>query len=65
MNEIVEFISGFNIQTILSLIAVMWYFTRHFDAKIDAVEIKMDRQAARTDKLYEMFIDLLKEGRSK
>lgn len=27
------------------------------------LDAKIERQSARTDKLYEMFIDLIKEGR--
>lgn len=27
------------------------------------IDSKIDRQSSRTDKLYEMFIDLIKEGR--
>jgi hypothetical protein len=54
MDQVLEFLKGFNIQTIVSLAVIVWFFTRH-------IEDKMDKQSARTDRLYEMFIDLLKE----
>ena len=31
--------------------------------QINALDQKIERQSARTDKLYEMFIDLIKEGK--
>ena len=54
---------GFNIQTILALVAVSWYFSAGIKSDMRHLESKMDAQAARTDRLYEMFIDLLKEKR--
>lgn len=53
-NEIIDFLKGFNIQTILSVFLMLWYFAHHIESKID-------KQSIRTDRLYEMFIDLLKE----
>lgn len=72
MERLIEFLSGFNIQTILSITGVMWYFKSHMDVKYDKIIEKMDekinrlderitRESSRSDKLYEMFIDLLKE----
>lgn len=55
MNAI-EFINSFNWQTILGMGIISWYFTHE-------IKIQLEKQSARTDKLYEMFIDLLKEGR--
>lgn len=54
MDQLLEFLKGFNVQTLLGVALIMWYFTRH-------IEGKMDAQAARTDRLYEMFVDLRKE----
>ncbi|HXN74960.1 MAG TPA: hypothetical protein VN855_00525 [Candidatus Acidoferrum sp.] len=54
MTEVLEFFKGFNIQTILSLLAIVWFFAHHIEAKIEKL-------SSRTDRLYEMFIDLLKE----
>ena len=53
MQEIMDFFKGFNIQTIISVFLMLWYFSRH-------IEEKLDKNSARTDRLYEMFIDLLK-----
>lgn len=56
MDQIVDFLKGFNLQTIISMFLMLWYFSNHIEAKIE-------KQSARTDRLYEMFIDLLKEGK--
>jgi len=53
MEQVIEFLKGFNLQTIISIFLMLWYFTNHIDAKIE-------KQSQRTDRLYEMFIDLLK-----
>jgi hypothetical protein len=50
----VDFLNSFNWQTIIGMFAICWYFTHD-------IKIAMEKQSARTDKLYEMFIDLLKE----
>lgn len=54
MEQVWEFLKNFNIQTLIGVFAMLWYFTHHIDTKIE-------RQCERTDRLYEMFIDLLKE----
>lgn len=54
MDNVTEFFKGFNLQTIISIFLMLWYFVHHIDSKIE-------KQAERTDKLYEMFIDLLKD----
>ena len=83
MKEVIDFLSGFNVQTILSMIAVLMCFAKWIKSEIGSEieiireeiktirgEIKSNReefiltrdaQAARSDRLYEMFIDLLKE----
>lgn len=58
MEQVMEFLKGFNLQTIISIFLMLWYFTNHIDAKIE-------KQSQRTDRLYEMFIDLLKERKEK
>lgn len=54
MDNVLDFFKGFNLQTIISVFLMLWYFTHHIDTKIE-------KQSERTDRLYEMFIDLLKE----
>lgn len=53
MEETIQFLKGFNIQTIISVFLMLWYFSHHIESKIE-------KQSERTDRLYEMFIDLLK-----
>jgi len=52
--DIVEFLNKFNWQTILGMVAISWYFTHE-------LKMAIEKQSARTDRLYEMFIELLKE----
>ena len=61
MDKVLTFLSGFNIQTIITLGVMMWYFGRHIEQKILLLEFDLKQQGARTDRLYEMFVDLLKE----
>lgn len=61
MDKVLSFLSGFNIQTIITLGVMMWYFGRHIEQKILLLEFDLKQQGARTDRLYEMFVDLLKE----
>lgn len=53
MDNVLEFLKGFNLQTIMSVFLMLWYFSNHIESKIE-------KQSQRTDRLYEMFIDLLK-----
>lgn len=61
----IEFLKGFNIQTIISIAAIMWYFLRDVKQEVKILEAKVEAQiaaqAARSDRLYEMFVELLKE----
>jgi len=54
--DFIQFIEKFNWQTIIGMAVISWYFTHDIKAALE-------KQSARTDKLYEMFIDLIKEGR--
>ncbi len=38
----------------------LWNEIKSLEAKLDRHSDRLDKQAERTDKLYEMFIDLLK-----
>jgi hypothetical protein len=64
MDEIIGFLKGFSIQTIITLAVMMWYFSYHIEKKIDKLDLDLKRQGERTDKLYEMFIDLLKSQKN-
>jgi uncharacterized protein YdgA (DUF945 family) len=63
MDQIWDFLGGFSLQTIITLGGMMWYFGRHIEQKIEKIEIDLKQQGARTDRRYEMFIDLLKDGK--
>lgn len=54
--DLVNFIEKLNWQTIIAMFAVTWYFTHD-------IKIAMEKQSARTDRLYEMFVDLLKDSK--
>lgn len=72
MDNLIDFFKGFNIQTIISVFFMLWYFSHHIESKIEKQSERTDRlyeifceeskkQSERSDRLYEMFIDLLKE----
>ncbi len=54
--DVVNFLEKFNWQTIIAMFAICWYFTHE-------LKMSLEKQSARTDKLYEMFVDLLKDKR--
>ena len=59
MDNVISFLNGFNIQTILAMTAVLWYFTRdirkEIKKEIEAIRQENTTQANRSDRLYEMF----------
>jgi hypothetical protein len=61
MEQLIDFLKGFNVQMLIGIGLMMWAFSRHFDSQLQKFEAKLDAQNARTDKLYELFIDLRKE----
>jgi hypothetical protein len=63
MTELIDFLKGFDIQTILSLVGIVWFFTARIKNEMKLMETKMDKQSERIDRLYQMFVDLLKEER--
>ena len=52
--DAVDFLNSINWLTFTGVAAITWYFTHD-------LKLAIERQTSRTDKLYEMFIDLLKE----
>lgn len=48
---------------ILGVFAIGWYFTREIRQTLEKLDSDVREQGMRIDKLYEMFIDLLKEGK--
>ena len=61
MEEILEFVKGFNLQTIISLAVIVYFFFNNLKSEIKLLEAKIDSQTQRTDRLYEMFVSLQKE----
>jgi len=70
MKEILEFFTEFSLQTIVAVVAAMWYFTRDLKREMHEIRDEMGvwrkehreditLQAERSDKLYQMFVDLL------
>ena len=60
MTDLINFIDKFNWQTIIGMFVVGWYFTKDIRTTLVALENDVKQQGKRTDKLYEMFVDLLK-----
>ncbi len=61
MTEFLDFLKGFNLQTIITMVVIFWYFVRDIKGEMKILESKIDKQAERTDRLYEMFVSLQKE----
>ncbi len=59
--DFINYIEKLNWPTILGMFAIGWYFTREITATLVKLESDVREQGKRIDKLYEMFIDLLKE----
>lgn len=58
--DIINHLEKLNWQTMIGVFAVVWYFTYDIRKTLEKLEIDVKAQGARTDKLYEMFVDLLK-----
>ena len=68
--EILSYLEKMNWHTIIGMFAICWYFTYDLRKSMERIDIDMkeqgkriDAQGQRTDKLYQMFIDLLKDQR--
>lgn len=65
MSEIIDLIKSLDLHTIIVIGVLFGYFTRNLEKsireEIHLINTKMNEQSLRTDKLYEMFIDLVKE----
>ena len=51
MEELLNFIKEFNIQTLISIIIVIWYFTRDIKASIDNVDRDLKAMNTRISRL--------------
>lgn len=61
--DVIPFLEKLNWQTILVMFAIGWYFTHDIRQTLRKLANDVRDQGRRTDRLYEMFIELLKEGR--
>ena len=51
MDEIIKFLNGFNVQTILSTGAIVWYFNKGLGEKIDHIERELKETNTRISRL--------------
>ena len=51
MDKILEFFIGFNIQNLLSMAAIMWYFTRDIKKDIERVDHDLRKMNTRIGRL--------------
>ncbi len=66
--EIFNYLEKLNWQAIIAMFAICWYFTHDIKSAIKNLDNDMkeqgkriDAQGDRIDKLYQMFVDLLKD----
>jgi hypothetical protein len=68
MESIIDLIKSWDIHMIITVGGLFWYFTRNIELKMEEkvqklsedLNRKTEVQSVRSDRLYEMFIDLLK-----
>lgn len=63
MDYILDVLKSCNWQTIAAMFAICWYFTHELRREMKELHKDMREQGQRIDRLYVMFVDLLKEGR--
>lgn len=56
-----QILNTLNWQGILAVLFATWFFTRDIRDKMSRLDTDMRAQGARIDRLYQMFVDLLKE----
>ena len=61
MEKIIKAFKRFKSYEVIVIVAAILFSMNRTDNEIQRLERKIDSQNTRTDKLYEMFIDLLKE----
>lgn len=63
MEKTDKIIEKFHLSEVIAIAAMFFIGCGYMVSEMHRIEGKIDQQASRTDHLYEMFIDLLKEGR--
>ncbi len=51
MTEMLEFLRGFNIQNIMSMGLLIWYFTRDIKASIDKLDADINKMNTRVSRI--------------
>lgn len=59
--EVLNYLDKLNWQSIVGMFAICWYFTYDLKQEMKKIGEDLKQQGKRTDKLYEMFIELLKD----
>lgn len=66
MHELLEFVKEFDIHNLFSIGIIFWIITRGWRnevrEEIKSIREDITKQGQRTDRLYEMFIDLVKNN---
>lgn len=61
--EILQILDNLNWQGIIAIFLVNWFFNRDIKNQLTKLDEDLREQGKRTDQLYQMFIDLLKDNR--
>ena len=51
MDKVLDFLKEFNLQTIISMAVIVWYFTRDLKKSIDAVDAELRKMNTRVARL--------------
>lgn len=51
MEQLIEFLQGFNIQNILCFVAVIWYFTKDLKAELQSIHHDLNIMNTRISRL--------------
>ena len=62
VEKIYRAFKSFKAYEVIVILVAIFYAMNRTDSEIQRLERKLDSQNSRTDKLYEMFIDLIKES---
>lgn len=63
MTDLIHFLDTMNWQMIIAIFAVFWYFTRDIRSDVKDIKLEMKEQGKRIDHLYQICVDLLKQGK--
>lgn len=64
ISEITSALGKLELANLLAVGLMLWFFYSRLDSKIERISDDVKQQSARTDRLYEMFIDLLKDKKT-